>query len=137
MAEALQVRLAGAAHRDVGAGRDEHRGRGADAQFRPAPVLVASVWAENLPPARAVPRVLTMPFLPVTGSESMKAASVVGDAHRAVGMQGDGDGGSAVTGIGDLFDRVVHQLAQGGVEHVQAQVDRRSQAGVLNIVGVR
>ncbi|SHU99603.1 Uncharacterised protein [Mycobacteroides abscessus subsp. abscessus] len=39
--------------------------------FRPAPVLVASVWAENLPPARAVPRVLTMPFLPVTGSESM------------------------------------------------------------------
>ncbi len=38
--------------------------------LRPAPVLAASVCAENLPPARAVPSVLTMPFLPVVGSVS-------------------------------------------------------------------
>ena len=38
--------------------------------FRPAPVLAASACAENLPPARAVPSVLTMPFFPFTGSES-------------------------------------------------------------------
>jgi len=33
-------------------------------------VLEASACAENLPPARAVPSVLTMPFFPFTGSES-------------------------------------------------------------------
>ena len=33
-------------------------------------MLAASVCAENLPPARAVPSVLTMPFFLLTGSES-------------------------------------------------------------------
>ncbi len=63
-----------------------------------------------------------------------KAAPVVGDADRSVGVQGDGHGGPAVAGIGDLFDRVVHQLAQRGVEHVEAQVHRRPQARVLDII---
>lgn len=63
-----------------------------------------------------------------------KAATVIGHADRAVGVQRDGDGGPAVAGIGDLFDRVVHELAQRGVEHVEAQIHRWAQAGVLDIV---
>src|SRR3546814_9197937 len=63
-----------------------------------------------------------------------QAAAVVGDTDRSVGVQGDGHRGAAVAGIGDLFDGVVDQLAQGGVEHVEAQVHRRPQARVLDIV---
>ena len=103
--------------------------------FSPAPVLVASVCAENLPPARAVPSVLTMPFFPVTGSESTgrprpsSATLTDPSACRVIVTRGP-----AVAGIGDLFDRVVDQLAQRGVEHIQAQVHRRPQACVLDIV---
>ena len=103
--------------------------------FRPAPVLVASVCAENLPPARAVPSVLTMPFFPFTGSESTgrprPSSATLTDPSACKVMV---TRGPAVAGVGDLFDRVVDDLAQRGVEHVQTEVDRRPQAGVLDIV---
>ena len=40
-------------------------------------MLAASTCAENLPPARAVPSVLTMPFFPFTGWKG----SFFGDLH--------------------------------------------------------
>jgi hypothetical protein len=39
-----------------------------------------------------------------------------------------------VAGVGDLLDRVVDDLAQRGIEHVLAEVDRWTQAGVLDVV---
>jgi len=39
-----------------------------------------------------------------------------------------------VPGICDLLDRVVDDLAQSGVEHVLAEVDRGAQAGVLDVI---
>src|SRR3977135_2967119 len=99
--------------------------------FSPAPVLAASVCAENLPPARAVPSVLTMPFFPFTGSESTGRPNPA--AATLVGAQGEGVRAPTLVWIGDLFDRVVHQLAQCGIEDGQTAVSRRPLAARLRI----
>ena len=103
--------------------------------FRPAPVLAGvGVGGELTARPRGTQR-LDDAVLPVhrVGVDG-QAAAVVGDADRSIGVQGDRDGGPTVTGIGDLFDRVVDDLAQRGVEHVQTEVHRRPQACVLDII---
>ena len=133
-AETLQVGLPGPAYRHVGSRGDEHRCGGADSVEAGARAGGVGVCGELAARPRGTQR-LDDAVLPVhrVGVDG-QAAAVVGDADRSVGVQGDGDGGPTVAGIGDLFDRVVDHLAQRGVEHVQTEVHRRPQACVLDIV---
>ena len=120
-AETLQVGLSGPAHRHVGTCGDENRCRGADSVQSGTRAGGVGVRGELATRPRGTQR-LDDAVLPVhrVGVDG-QAAAVVGDADRPVGVQGDRHGGPAVAGIGDLFDRVVHDLAQRGVEHVEAR----------------
>ena len=133
-AKTLQVGLSGPAHRHVGSGGDENRCGGADSVQAGAGAGGVDVCGELAARPRGTQR-LDDAVLPVhrIGVDG-QATAVVGDADRPIGVQGDGDGRPAVARFGDLFDRVVHELAQRGVEHVQTEVHRRPQARVLDIV---